>query len=447
MGCWHRLKLGNVRFAALVLLAITATLSGSDYSGTPIQVNRWHRWVLGMLEEDGTLQVIDTTLTYTEPQHPEENFTIGCDAFESQSSTHHGTWLYVTLTPKKTDSFTDSNKQVAEQRTKRRNVKGTSIRDELLTGCQTGRVRVSQAIEARKAQAARDAESARERAASEAEMMRQQADRDARLAADFRNGILTAWKAAGEPEPFASIRGKFNLSSPTAAWLTNLQLPFADECSLFKIPASGADSAWIYACRFDPTGTWGSRASYEKIIDVVQSTLSLKFQPDEGAQDINQVFFSDASKPAYKLMVSKLNPFRIVLSIAPQRSTATLPFAKFGDDKAISAPSPSNIDAAIAQALSRGPTSALPARQVSQSGTPGITTLSITNNTQYNLRILASGPSSGDYTIPPGTTQDITVTPGSYKVFGSVAANDVLPFYGTETYASGTKYIYRFYIQ
>jgi hypothetical protein len=110
-------------------------------------------------------------------------------------------------------------------------------------------------------------------------------------------------------------------------------------------------------------------------------------------------------------------------------------------------PSTNNIDAEIAKVLSQGQYSALPARQISQSGTPGITTLAVTNGTQYSLRILASGPTPGDYTIMPGATQDIAVAPGSYKIVGTVPASNVLPFYGTESYASGTRYVYRFYIQ
>ena len=109
--------------------------------------------------------------------------------------------------------------------------------------------------------------------------------------------------------------------------------------------------------------------------------------------------------------------------------------------------SSTNIDSEITKILSQGPVSALPTRQVSQSGTSGLPTLAITNSTQYSLRILASGPTPGDYTIMPGATQDITVSPGSYKIVGTVSASDVMPFYGTEDYASGTKYIYRFYIR
>jgi hypothetical protein len=106
-----------------------------------------------------------------------------------------------------------------------------------------------------------------------------------------------------------------------------------------------------------------------------------------------------------------------------------------------------NVDAEIARILNRGPVSALPTRQVSQSGSSGLPTLAITNSTQYSLRILASGPTPGDYTILPGATQDITVSPGSYKIVGTVSSSDVLPFSGTEDYASGTRYIYRFYIK
>jgi len=105
------------------------------------------------------------------------------------------------------------------------------------------------------------------------------------------------------------------------------------------------------------------------------------------------------------------------------------------------------IDSEIAKLIGNRPVAALPARQVAQSGTSGDTTLLITNSTQYSLRILASGPTPGDYSILPGATQNIMVAPGSYKIAGSVPAADVLPFYGTETYGAGTQYSYRFYIR
>jgi len=40
--------------------------------------------------------------------------------------------------------------------------------------------------------------------------------------------------------------------------------------------------------------------------------------------------------------------------------------------------------------------------------------------------------------------KDITISPGSHEIFGSVAASDVLPFNETENYASRAKYTYRF---
>jgi hypothetical protein len=105
-----------------------------------------------------------------------------------------------------------------------------------------------------------------------------------------------------------------------------------------------------------------------------------------------------------------------------------------------------NIDSEIAKLIGNRPFEALPTRQA-QTGTSGTTSLIITNTTQYSLRILVSGPTQGDYSIQPGATQSITVTPGSYKIAGSVSASDVSPFYGTETYATGTQYSYRFYIR
>jgi len=72
-------------------------------------------------------------------------------------------------------------------------------------------------------------------------------------AANFRDGILAALHAAEENDPFASIRGGFDLSaSDSRQWKTSLKLPDADRCVLLKTPAQApsVNSAWTFACIF-----------------------------------------------------------------------------------------------------------------------------------------------------------------------------------------------------
>jgi hypothetical protein len=69
----------------------------------------------------------------------------------------------------------------------------------------------------------------------------------------LRESILSALHASDEPEPFASIRGEFDLTANDSRhWKTNLQLTGADDCVLYKNPPpAGPDSsAWTFGCVF-----------------------------------------------------------------------------------------------------------------------------------------------------------------------------------------------------
>jgi hypothetical protein len=86
--------------------------------------------------------------------------------------------------------------------------------------------------------------------------------------------------AAEEPDPFASIRGDFDLSAQdTRQWKTSLKLQDAERCGLIKTPsaAPNSQSAWTFGCLFHGDG-------YERIVTSVQSVLNLqrgrlKFSP------------------------------------------------------------------------------------------------------------------------------------------------------------------------
>ena len=91
----------------------------------------------------------------------------------------------------------------------------------------------------------------------------------------------------------------------------------------------------------------------------------------------------------------------------------------------------------------------MPAAQrstVSGSSAPGRTTMSIKNSTAYELSVFFDGPVSTKATLSPGASQDLDLAPGVFHVAGRVAAANVLPFYGEDTFDSSTSYSMTFYI-
>ena len=76
----------------------------------------------------------------------------------------------------------------------------------------------------------------------------------------------------------------------------------------------------------------------------------------------------------------------------------------------------------------------------------GRTTMTVKNSTAYELSVFFAGPVSQKLTLSPGSSQDLDLAPGTFRVGGRVAAPDVLPFYGEETYAGSARYSVEFYI-
>src|ERR1035437_3885873 len=178
-------------------------------------------------------------------------------------------------------------------------------------------------------QAKRRAAEASERADAErrAEQSREAtiAKQSAERVANFRDGILTALHAAEEPDPFSSIRGDFDLSgSDSRQWKTSLQLPDAERCALLKtaVPTVTAASAWTFGCLFRASGD-----GYEGMVKSLQSVLNLPYQPDEKAVKINQVFFADPSKLAWRLFVAKMTSGMIGVSLVAARVAGEAPTA------------------------------------------------------------------------------------------------------------------------
>ncbi len=149
------------------------------------------------------------------------------------------------------------------------------------------------------------------------------ADEEARLEGEFdarfRSGVVNAWRAADETEPFASIRGDLDPAS-SGAWKARVQLPGAERCVLVKWAGTTAASFWTFGCQFR-----GYADIYERVVKYVQSALGIPFQPDVTAISVNRVIFSDSSKPAWRLVVSSIGDARIVLQITPRELVAAMP--------------------------------------------------------------------------------------------------------------------------
>jgi tetratricopeptide (TPR) repeat protein len=83
---------------------------------------------------------------------------------------------------------------------------------------------------------------------------------------------------------------------------------------------------------------------------------------------------------------------------------------------------------------------------VSANGGTGPTTMTVKNSTAYGLSVYFDGPVAKKLILAAGASQDVELAPGVFHVAGSVAAADVLPFYGEDTYASSAQYSMTFYI-
>lgn len=190
---------------------------------------------------------------------------------------------------------------------------------------------------------------------------------------------------------------------------------------------------------------------YEATVKLVQSVLNLPYQPDERAENVNRVFFADPSKPASRLFVSKASEDTIDISVAAVRSPGATPAAP---DAALfrGVPTMMPTEPTISDEFGKiksGPHTSMPHAQrstASDAGTSGRTTMTVQNSTAYELSVFFKGPVSKKLTLAPGASQDVDLEPGTFEVGGRVAAANVLPFYGEETYAGSASYSLKFYI-
>jgi hypothetical protein len=225
-------------------------------------------------------------------------------------------------------------------------------------------------------------------------------------------------------------------------WKTSLQLPYADQCVLLKTLGTSPGSAglWTYACKISPASALNPQHAYENIVRAVQSALNLNYQPDESATNVNQVFFGDSSRPAWRLFVTKRKDSSVVLWIAPKLISTAVPFSE---------PAPTS-GATIhdeIEKIRQGQFSPMPPAQRSTAGAAwGKTTMTVQNSTAYELTVFYDGPVSMRMTLAPSASQTIDLAPGAFHVAGRVSASNVLPFYGEETYAGSASYSESFYI-
>jgi|ERR1017187_6383508 hypothetical protein len=264
-----------------------------------------------------------------------------------------------------------------------------------------------------------------------------------------RDGILVVVRAAQESDPFASIRGDFDLSAADSRqWKTRIELPYAEKCGLFKTPLAppASTSVWSFTCTFRTAGD-----GYERMVKSVQSVLNLPYQPDETAVDVNQVFFTDPAKPSWRLYVARMNGSSVgisVIAVGSAGATPTFPNIRPFPGPLTQLPTAPTVRDEI-ETIRGGRYLPLPVPVsgscVPHSGTGALRV--VENGTLYQLRLLFSGPVDREVTISPGQKQSVSLPAGQYKVAGSVNATNVRPFYGEETYKDAEECAVQFYVR
>ncbi|HXB69409.1 MAG TPA: hypothetical protein VNY05_14260 [Candidatus Acidoferrales bacterium] len=99
--------------------------------------------------------------------------------------------------------------------------------------------------------------------------------------------------------------------------------------------------------------------------------------------------------------------------------------------------------------IRNGKHAAMPPAQLATVGAAvgsGRTAMTIKNSTAYELSIFFDGPVAKKLTLAPRASQDLDLAPGAFQVAGRVAAANVLPFYGEQTYSGSARYSVTFYI-
>jgi tetratricopeptide (TPR) repeat protein len=270
----------------------------------------------------------------------------------------------------------------------------------------------------------------------------------------FSDNLNRALRAAEEPKSFASIRGDFDLSgSDSHHWKTSFKLPDAEKCDLMRTPPPASTSvfAWTLACTFRPAANAAAAANtFERMVKSVQSVLNLTYQPGEQAAFISQVFFADPSRPAWKLFVAKISDATIGVAIVVAPSAGAAPRSPNAvpvPTASTALPSEPTVRDEVEKIRSSDHGAMPPAQRAMGTSTAyGRTIMTVRNSTAYDLSVFFDGSVAKKLTLAPGSSQDLDLAPGTFRVAGRVAAADVLPFYGEETYADSARYSVTFYI-
>jgi hypothetical protein len=460
---WRRTYI-RMRLLCLALLMLTAPVrsqtipSGSKFgnaqatvtqrlSSDGLKVSRWAE------RGDGVLTVIGRTIHYSEDRNPGQNLDLPCDEVDS-----------ITVDPRSPDAILVNGGWLGSREN---GLKGAAIYQGIRDACNAQKADYEKLLE----EARRPEEDARKASLraleAEIELSRQRAASEAaRRKVEFREGILTALHAAEELDPFASIRGDFDLSgSDNRQWKTSLLLPGAEKCGLIKTPSPTPNiaSAWTLACTFHSfhdgdyvgplsDGLGPHSDGYERIVKSVQGVLGFPYQPDERETKVNQVFFADPNRPRWRLYVTKISEANVGIAVVAVSSAAsaspmfpsTTPFS--------AAPAVLPTEPTVRDEIEKirlGKHGAMPPAQRAETGAPagsGRTTMTVKNSTAYELSVFFDGPVSTKLTLAPGGSQEVELAAGGFHIAGRVAAANVLPFYGEESYAGSARYSMNFYI-
>jgi hypothetical protein len=71
----------------------------------------------------------------------------------------------------------------------------------------------------------------------------------------------------------------------------------------------------------------------------------------------------------------------------------------------------------------------------------------VRNSTEYDLRVILSGPVEQEVRISPNSSQTVTLPAGTYRILGKVASPNVLPFFGQRTFPGGAGCASQFYLE
>ena len=72
--------------------------------------------------------------------------------------------------------------------------------------------------------------------------------------------------------------------------------------------------------------------------------------------------------------------------------------------------------------------------------------LVIENNTEFDLAMYLKGPEYKMIKIEKNSSQEIEITPGTYKTAMDSNNTDILPYYGEIAYEEGQKYLVEYSI-